>query len=277
MPIDRKAIKAAARERLRFAVPRPYHAGLIFVLVAGILTGLGAAFFLTRVNWDAYADAIKYMFDYAAAASVDPDLTQEAVTPGLLDRLEKAVGPVSGLDQIIIYLLNLLRGIVGVGLTIFAMNTVRQRDASLGNLLDGFGRFFPLLVLLVLTRFLVTLWSYLLLIPGIIAFYRYRLSVYLMLDNPQLNVFHCILLSGRMMQGHKGQLFLLDLSFLGWALLAALPLSIGPAFGLPGLIAGGLGSAAILAWLLPYFEMSCVGFYEAVKVPVYSEPPDMNL
>ena len=42
-------------------------------------------------------------------------------------------------------------------------------------------------------------------------------------------------------------------------------------------VAGGLGSAAILAWLLPYFEMSCVGFYEAVKVPVYSEPPDMNL
>ena len=257
--LDRYSIKADARERLRSAVPKPYYEGLLFVLVAGILSALSTAMMLsnlTEVNTDVYMkyilagryeDAVRYL------QSFDPPLA----------------------NYLISHVLDLFRGIVAAGLSLFAMNTLRKKEASLWNLLDGFGRFLPLLILLLMMRFLLSFWFSLLVIPAVFAWYRYRLAVYLLIDNPQLNPFQCILLSGRMMRGRKWEMFLLDLSFLGWWLLASLPMSIGTALGgiLP-MILGFLGSAAILAWLVPYHELSCVGFYEAVKTPIQSIPPE---
>lgn len=255
--IDRYSIKADARERLRNAVPKPYYEGLLYVLVAGILSVLSTAMLLsnfTEANTDTY---MKYIM---AGQIEDGVRFLQTLDPPLTDYLISNV-------------LDVLRGIVSAGLSIFAMNTLRKQEASLWNLLDGFGRFFPLLILLLIMRFLLSFWFYLLIIPAIFAWYRYRLAVYLMIDHPQLNAFQCILLSGRMMRGKKGDLFLLDLSFLGWVLLASLPVSIGSVFGLIPTILGALGSAAIFAWLIPYYELCCVGFYEAVKTPIQSIPP----
>ena len=56
--------------------------------------------------------------------------------------------------------------------------------------------------------------------------------------------------SKRIMVGHKGELFVLYLSFIGWALLAI------PTFGL------------ICIWLLPYMKMTTVNFYNAIKPQV---------
>lgn len=259
MHIDRYTIKANAREQLHNAVPRPYFAGLLFVLVTAVLTGLSTAILAANISESTLETYTKYIM---AGLYDDAVRYLQTLTPSVADSL------ISGV-------LDVLRGIVSVGLTIFAMNTLRQTSASLWNLLDGFARFFPLLLLLLLTRFLISLWTYLLVIPGIIAFYRYRLAVYLLIDHPDLNPIQCILLSGRMTRGKKWDLFVLDLSFLGWTLLAALPTSFGSAFGLVPMILGALGSAAILAWLLPYYELSCVGFYEAVKTPIESIPPEV--
>lgn len=274
MPIDRYTIKADARERLRSAVPRPYYEGLLFLLIAAILSGLSAAFLLSHFNREAFADYVQYTQDVMAAVYANPSLTLDSFAPAVTERLSKVMEPLPLIDEAIRYALALLQSFVAVGLTIFSMNTLRQKDASLWNLFDGFGRFLPLLLLLLVTRFLLYIWTSLLVIPGIIAFYRYRLAVYLLLDHPELNPIQCLLLSGQMMRGRKWELFVLDLSFLGWGLLASLPLSIGSLFGLVPMILGALGSAAILAWLLPYYEMSCVGFYDTIKTPIRSIPPE---
>ena len=255
--IDRYSLKADARERLKNAVPKPYYEGLLFVLVAGILTALATALMLSRFNESSADTYMKYLM---AGRYEDAVRFLGTLNPPLADYLISNV-------------LEVLRGIVAAGLSIFAMNTLRREEASLGNLLDGFGRFFPLLILVLLMRFLLSFWFYLLVIPGVLAFYRYRLAVYLLIDHPELNAFQCLLLSGQIMRGKKWELFLLDLSFLGWALLAFLPLSLGAVFGLVPMILGALGSAAILAWLIPYYELCCVGFYEAVKTPIQSIPP----
>ena len=259
MSVDRRSIKAAARERLRSAEPRPLIEGLLFVLTAGALTGISYAMLVSNVTesgWDTYMKYImlgRYEDGWNYLSEMAPSM------------------PVYLISRV----LDLLCALVAAGLSIFSMNTLREKEeASLWNLLDGFGRFFPLLLLLIMTRVLITVWTQLLVIPGVIAYYRYRLALYLMLDHPQINPLQAILLSGKMMQGHKWSFFLLDLSFLGWGMLALLPLLFGAALGLPTLIAGALCSAAILVWLAPYYEMSCVGFYEAVKTPVQILPPD---
>ena len=69
------------------------------------------------------------------------------------------------------------------------------------------------IILLSLVIYLCTyLWSLLFVIPGVIAWYRYRMSRYVLLDHPDMGVLTAWAHSKRMMQGRKAQLFLLDLS-----------------------------------------------------------------
>ena len=93
----------------------------------------------------------------------------------------------------------------------------------------------------------VMLWTLLLIIPGIIKGYSYAMASYISIDNKELSAEECIQRSMKMMQGHKMQLFLLDLSFFGWVILSILTLGIG------------------LLWLTPYIETTRVKFYEDLK------------
>lgn len=81
------------------------------------------------------------------------------------------------------------------------------------------------------------LWSLLLLIPGIIARYSYALSYYLTDDwaNQGYHVqsTEAITRSKQMMQGHKWELFVLDLSFLGWYLLVAITFGLAAFYVTP--------------------------------------------
>ena len=54
-------------------------------------------------------------------------------------------------------------------------------------------------------------------------------------------------LSRRMMEGHKMQLFKLQLSFIGWILLNVLTLGIG------------------MLWLMPYMMTTLAAFYQDVR------------
>ena len=73
-------------------------------------------------------------------------------------------------------------------------------------------------------------------------------AFYLLLDHPEMGVMDCIRESKRLMNGRKGELFVLDLSFFGWLLLTAIPLV-------------GL---AVSIYVTPYIETTRAGFYLAV-------------
>ena len=74
------------------------------------------------------------------------------------------------------------------------------------------------------------LWTLLLIIPGIIKSYAYRMTPYILADNPNLGADNAITLSRKMMDGNKFELFILELSFLGWYLLGLLAFGIGILF-----------------------------------------------
>ena len=94
---------------------------------------------------------------------------------------------------------------------------------------------------------LITLWSLLLVIPGIIKSLSYAMTMYIVKDHPELTVNEAIDLSKDMMYGHKYDLFYLYISFIGWYLLSILTLGIGT------------------FWLMPYIETAQASFYEDVK------------
>jgi uncharacterized membrane protein len=74
------------------------------------------------------------------------------------------------------------------------------------------------------------LWFLLLIIPGIIKFYAYRMVPYILADNPNIGASRAIELSKEMMDGNKFSLFVLDISFIGWYFLGALLFGIGVLF-----------------------------------------------
>lgn len=94
---------------------------------------------------------------------------------------------------------------------------------------------------------LIILWSLLLIIPGIIKSYSYILVPYLMHDNPELTCREALNRSEAMMKGHRMDMFLLDMSFLGWIILGVLAFGVGVFF------------------VTPYIESAHVAFYEDLK------------
>jgi len=98
--------------------------------------------------------------------------------------------------------------------------------------------------------FLNFLWFLLLIIPGIIALYAYRMVPFILTDNPNIGYKRAVQLSTQMTRGHKFHIFLLDLSFLGWLILGILALFIGVLFVLPYINAA---NAELYALLRQYF------------------------
>jgi uncharacterized membrane protein len=91
------------------------------------------------------------------------------------------------------------------------------------------------------------LWSLLLIVPGIVNFYAYAMTPYILVDNPELSANQAINMSREMMKGHKFDLFFLQLSFIGLIFLSIFTLGIG------------------LLWVMPYMMTAQAAFYQDIK------------
>lgn len=97
-------------------------------------------------------------------------------------------------------------------------------DFDSGTLFDGFkGKVYAAFFLQVLY---IIGWLLLLIVPGIINGIAYSMTYYVMLDNPDLSANECIAKSKELMKGHKADLFVLLLSYIGWLLLSLLTFGI---------------------------------------------------
>ncbi len=70
------------------------------------------------------------------------------------------------------------------------------------------------------------LWTLLLIIPGIVKSYEYRMIPYLLAKNPELTREEAFAKSKEMMRGNKWRAFVLDLSFIPWQLLSLITFGI---------------------------------------------------
>ena len=115
------------------------------------------------------------------------------------------------------------------GFIIIFLNVARgQEKIVLDQLFDGYrGNWSRILVTMLLKMVYTMLWMLLLIVPGIIKSYSYAMTEYILKDDPEITENAAIEKSMQMMEGHKMKLFLLDLSFIGWALLSILSCGIG--------------------------------------------------
>ena len=123
----------------------------------------------------------------------------------------------------------LLSGIISVGVNSFMLKRIRTNAPfEVGNVLDGVRSGIGDNILLgIMISVFTFLWGLLLVIPGIVKAYSYSMATYIRVDHPEYTWKECIDASKKMTYGHKMELFILDLSFIGWALLATLTLNLG--------------------------------------------------
>ena len=153
----------------------------------------------------------------------------------------------------ILHLIGLVLFILALPLTwgyqTLFLGAVRGGEATAKDMFEGYNKelFSRVLTTTLLYYVYVFLWSLLLLIPGCIKSYSYAMTPYILKDNPEMKNNAAIEESMRMMDGHKLELFMLDLSFIGWVILSILTCCIG------------------FLWLVPYMNMARVNFYEDLK------------
>lgn len=143
----------------------------------------------------------------------------------------------------------ILSGALLVGFSSAFMQLHRRGTLSFADLFSGFRseNFEATIGLYIKSSIFVFLWSLLFIIPGIVKSYSYSMAPYILADHPEMTGEEAITASRRLMDGRKGRLFCLDLSYIGWILLSILTLGI------------------LFLWVEPRMEAAKAAFYEDIK------------
>ena len=94
-------------------------------------------------------------------------------------------------------------------------------------------RYINVLLTMLLTYVYIFLWTLLFIIPGVEKSYEYRFVPYILADNSYIEKNRAMEISNEMTMNHKLDIFVLDLSFIGWYLLGTLALFVGVLFVYP--------------------------------------------
>lgn len=137
------------------------------------------------------------------------------------------------------------------------LNVVKGNQPEVSDAFSGFDDFWAAFKVTFLVGLFTFLWSLLFIIPGIIKAYSYSMSMYILAENKGKPALECINESKLMTYGRKMDLFVLELSFIGWGLLCVIT------FGIAGI------------WVIPYIQTTMTNVYHSFK-PLFrrTEPVD---
>ena len=234
------------RAKARAALSGKWVMAALIGLVASLLGGTGNG-------------GLNFEFDAEAMDSI------YAIAPEVATVLMGLMGIIGVFAFVYSIALLILGGVVKLGYCKYNLKIVDGHMGTMGDLFSQFDRFAQAFLLNLLTGLFIALWSILLVIPGIVAAYSYSMAPYILLEDPNCSAMDAIRRSKEMMKGHKGRLFTMELSFIGWILLSVLTLGIGNLF------------------LTPYMNAATAVFYRnlqdqrrsSYEEPQYN-PPEYN-
>ena len=223
--LDRIQLKRQAKEITRNARVSAYLFTLLYLVIVNVLDMIN-----TYVN----GTVVTYMQAYFPEAPVPRFFLSALEFPPTLVLFVSVI-------------VSLLLAVLSAGCTIYHLGVRSGQEMGYSSLFDGFS-FVGKVILLQIIIFIYTfLWSMLFIIPGIIAGYRYRFALYNLCENPEMGVMEAIAMSSAQTRGHKMDLFVLDLTFIGWSMVCTLT----------------LGVASI--WVSPYIFQTDLGYFQQIK------------
>lgn len=195
--------------------------------------------------------------------------------PSIFSQWDERISPYKGTFIFLTVLEFLFGPVLGIGLNNYYLKLHFGRGTNFSLLFSRMQIFGKCLGQIIIMGFFAVLWCFVVLVPGIllllllrsssrflavvislsavslslVAFLRYAMAPYLLAEDPELGVMDTIRQSKEMMDGNKGRLFCLYLSFIGWMLLAV---------GLNILLRSLLGTLGF-----------AIGMFATLSVPVY--------
>ena len=223
--LDRVQIKLEAKGVVRSAKVSAY----LFTLLALVL-----AFLLNGVSDYMSMDDV-WAYDYSVRTGFDLSfLALHGAYPTILVLFVSVVTTLTGL-------------ILDAGQVLYHLGVRRGEEMPYTALFDGFSFAGKIILLSIVQYIFIFLWSLLFIVPGTIAAYRYRFALYNLCENPDMGVMEALNMSKAQTLGFKGQLFVLDLSFIGWNILVSLTLGI------------------LDIWVAPYRAQANIAFFQEIK------------
>ena len=217
-------IRRQARENLR----GHWGQAILAAIVAGILGGS-----ITSASSSAGGSA------GSSASTIDPEVIQ-AVSPEIIHIMTSILG-VIGLLTLVTFIIG---GTIQLGYSVYLLKQYHHQETRIGDLFSQFFRFGTGFAQQFLIGLYTFLWTLLFIIPGIIKAFSYSMTPFILADDPNLTANQAITRSRELMDGHKWQLFVLSLTFIGWEILGVLCFGIG------------------LLWVTPYKNAAYAAFYK---------------
>lgn len=250
--LDRKEIKASAKA----AFKANYWRCVVVALIMALIIGGGAAGGKNRVQHSVSNNDYAIEYDLDSNGSLN-----EGELRAMMDGLITEYGEEAVLT-VAFGVLGVLMTFAAAGslVTVFVINPLsvgckyffyrnQEEPAEIGEVSRGFTpAWWNNVVTLFLYDLFLLLWSMLFVIPGIVKAFSYRLVPYIRAEHPEMGAREVITLSRRMMNGHKWEAFVFDLSFIGWYILEACT----------------AGIAGVL-WVNPYKAAADAELYRAIR------------
>lgn len=237
-------LKRQARLDMRETRPRVFWTALIYF---GILTVI--SLLASRLSgYAAYMENVNSLLD--RIQKLGPKTMEEiiALLPEDMSSLYPSVSRFSvGMSGILVLLYAMLQA----GFSGYCLLVSRRVPSSAKDLMLSFEHPLRVLIILFLTALLIALWSLLLVIPGVIAAFRYSQAILIHFDHPDYPAIRCLRESRLRMKGKKLTLFLLVLSFFLW-------------FFLDHLIFAVIGIQILQLFLAPYYGITMAHFYNSL-------------
>lgn len=190
-----------------------------------------------------FGETLKVLLLYLVIAFVSSFTISFAIT--FVDSFSKLSGEVVALIAYVA--ITAVIGLIYFGFNSFFLKVARDEEVTYKELFSKPKMVWSYISISLLIGLFTSLWTFLLIIPGIIASINYSIAYFVKLDNPELGAMDVLRKSKEIMDGHKWDFFVLMLSFLVWYII--------------GLFTFGL----LYLWLIPYMQITFVNFYDEIK------------
>lgn len=199
------------RARARASLAGKWAQAIGVCLVAFVLGGaMTASNFLPQITFKWHGEITSLEDAMTALTTLSRSFGNTTISIGALGLVEFILG-----------------GVIQLGYAKYLLKQHHGQETSISDLFSEFERFGQGFAQKFLRSLYTFLWSLLFIIPGFVKSLSYAMTPYIMADHPNLTASEAIERSKEMMDGHKWELFVLHLTFIGWNLLAALSLNIG--------------------------------------------------
>ena len=213
-------LRAIARRNLEGTWGISVGVALVAALLGGLIVGTGS-----NINFNFNEDTVRNL----------PPIFWAVLLP---------LVSVAGLLGIVSFILG---GTVELGYAKFLLKQYDRKQLQFSDLFSQFERFGTGFAQKFLRTLFTVLWSLLFIIPGIVKGLSYAMTPFILEEHPEMTASEAIKASMRLMDGHKMDLFILGLTFIGWQILACLTMGIGFLF------------------LNPYMNAAYAAFYRSIS------------